>query len=86
GYNDNATVKNNRFSGKIVWVCEERNKDILPSIGLIVGYNTGGTFFENDSEDATYHIDCESLYVIIMIWDQSGRVMKKENGQVGWEE
>lgn len=90
GYNTNVVsgeIKNCTFTGNIYWTCEIRDKNILPSIGLICGWNERGTLSGNQFAGANCHIDCESYYVLgIMIWDQSGRVMKKENGQTGWGE
>ena len=84
GYN-HENIEECIFNGDIYWTCEIRDKNILPSIGMICGWNEKGTLSGNDISGGTAHIDCESYYFLgIMIWDQNGRVMKKENGQTGW--
>ena len=84
GYN-HENIEECIFNGDIYWTCEIRDKNILPSIGMICGWNEKGTLSGNDISGGTGHIDSECYYFLgIMIWDQNGRVMKKENGQTGW--
>lgn len=83
GYNSsNGTITDCYSGGKINWESTSNNRDILPSLGRIIGYNQGT--YSDCQTGMGYHI-YYYYWHFIGWYDQSDRCFKVDEGKVGYQ-
>lgn len=84
GYNaETGTISRCNSSGMFNWDSTSNNRDILPSLGLVVGHNQG--VYSDCSTNMGYHI-YYYYWHFIGWYDQSDRCFKIDEGKVGYQE
>lgn len=84
GYNaETGTISRCYSSGMFNWDSTSNNRDILPSLGLVVGHNQG--VYSDCSTSMGYHI-YYYYWHFIGWYDQSDRCFKVDGGKVGYQE
>lgn len=83
GYNaGNGTITNCFSSGTFYWKSTSNSRDILPSLGYVVGYNEGS--YSNCGTNMTNNIEYYYWHFIGR-YDQSDRCFKVDEGKVGYQ-
>ena len=84
GYNSaSGTITDCYSSGMIYWESTDNSRDILPSLGVVIGYNEG-TYSDCDSGmgwDIYYY-----YWHFIGWYDQSDQCFKVDEGKIGYQE
>ena len=81
GYNSNSgTVKRCNSGAYIEWYSSSKSKDILPSIGGVIGWNAGS--YSDCNYTGEYYYECYYWHFIVW-YDQDGRCFKVDDKKVG---
>ena len=84
GHNaETGTISRCYSSGMFNWDSTSNNRDILPSLGLVVGHNQG--VYSDCSTNMGYNISYYYWHFIGW-YDQSDRCFKVDEGKVGYQE
>lgn len=82
GYNTkNGSVTSCAVTGDMYWTSPSRNKNIKPSLGTLIGQNSGS--YSDCSGVMGKHLDYHTQWMLPH-FDQSDRCFKVDNGNVGY--
>ena len=86
GYNNESIVLGH-IGGMLYWKCKDTNSNILPAIGKLIGWNGLDGKCAITEINVGYEFEYNSSYFLgICIYDQSGRIFKFMDQNIGWKE
>lgn len=75
------------IGGMLYWKCKDTNSNILPAIGKLIGWNRLDGKCAITEINVGYEFEYKSSYFLgICIYDQSGRIFKFMDQNIGWKE